>query len=95
MTLRNTLQLFIMSLPLLAALGQAEEAGHDPHHEHDHALEVVVVTGSLDSLPGDHVHSGGYLDFTPKSARIEETGNSSMTPRPPSASTSGAGTGAS
>ena len=57
MKLRNILQLFIMSLPLLAALGQAEEAEHDPHHEHDHALEVVVVTGSLDSLPSDHVHS--------------------------------------
>ncbi len=57
MKLRNILQLFIMSLPLLAALGRAEEAEHDPHHEHDHALEVVVVTGSLDSLPGDHVHS--------------------------------------
>ena len=61
MKLRSVLKLFIMSLPLLAALGQAEEqaeeAEHDPHHEHDHALEVVVVTGALDSLPGDHVHS--------------------------------------
>ena len=47
----------MMSLALCAAAEQADETEEGAPHEHDHALEVVVVTGSLDSLPGDHVHS--------------------------------------
>ena len=36
--------------------GHGDAHGH-AHHGHDHAIEVVVVQGSLNSLPGDHVHS--------------------------------------
>ena len=64
MALRKSLAIVLASCALLAGAEPGEDARdheHDGHDDaqsgHDRALEVIVVQGSLDSLPGDHVHS--------------------------------------
>ena len=48
-------QYFLIVLSFTVAAAEAEETSDLTGHDHD--LEVIVVTGSLDSLPRDHVHS--------------------------------------
>ena len=53
--LRYISQYFLIVLSTTVAAEEAEETSDPTGHDHD--LEVIVVTGSLDSLPRDHVHS--------------------------------------